>query len=101
MTFAKLHCLDGQEQLDRAAVIVWLRMNEVERFGEFLRWCQERAPAISPFGDAFQWRLSIAPEPQWQFLWIGFIANPAVARKRAVKGKRVSVGVGTGGSRVI
>src|SRR3546814_2183204 len=43
---AKLHCLNGKEQLDRAAVIVWLRMNEVERFGEFLRWCQEGAPAI-------------------------------------------------------
>src|SRR3546814_9203499 len=50
MTFAKLHCLDGKEQLDRTAVIVWLRMNEVERFGEFLGWCQERAAAISPFG---------------------------------------------------
>src|SRR3546814_33190 len=77
MTFAKLHCLNGKEQLDRAAVIVWLRMNEVERFGEFLRWCQEGAPAISPFGDAFQWRLSIATEPQWQVLWLGFIANIA------------------------
>src|SRR3546814_12643916 len=33
MTFAKLHCLDGKEQLDWAAVRFWLRINEIERFG--------------------------------------------------------------------